>query len=145
MKNSKRELSLRYGITLSKKMCPCTPEEIERMSGIPYASVIGSLMYAILCTWSNIALTVSITSKYQSNLGEEHWIVIKNILKYLRRIKDLFLIFRGELDLQVKWYTELDFMSDLDDRKSTSKNIFNKLKEFQTIDHWKLSMSLLMR
>ena len=51
MKNSKRRfLSLRYGITLSKKMCPSTPEEIERMSRILYASAIESLMYTMLCT-----------------------------------------------------------------------------------------------
>ena len=48
MENSKRGLlPLRYGIHLSKKMCPDTPEEIQCMSKIPYASVIGSLMYVI--------------------------------------------------------------------------------------------------
>ena len=51
MKNSKRSLlPLRYDIHLSKKMYPNTPEEIQRMSKILYASVIQSLMYAILCT-----------------------------------------------------------------------------------------------
>ena len=50
------------------------------MSKISYASVIESLMYAMLCTRSDIALTVSVTNKYQSNLDEEYWIVVKNIL-----------------------------------------------------------------
>ena len=51
MKNSKRGLiPFRHGIHLSKKMCPSTHEEIERMSKIPYACIIGSLMYAMLCT-----------------------------------------------------------------------------------------------
>ena len=51
MKKSKRRLVLfSHGIHLSKKMYPSTPEEIERMSKIPYASVIGNLMYAMLCT-----------------------------------------------------------------------------------------------
>ena len=51
MENSKRGLlPLRHGINLSKKMCPNTSEEIQRMSKIPYASAIGSLMYAMLCT-----------------------------------------------------------------------------------------------
>ena len=73
MKNSKRGLlSLRYGITLFKKMSPSTYEEIERMSKISYALIIGSLMYGMLCTRSNIALIVSVTSKYQLNPSEEH-------------------------------------------------------------------------
>ncbi|XP_020081861.1 uncharacterized protein LOC109705542 [Ananas comosus] len=84
-----------------KKMCPNTFEEIQRMSKIPYASAIGSLMYAMLCTRPDIALAVSVTSRYQSNPGEEHWIAVKNILKYLRRTKDMFLVFGGgELKLQ---------------------------------------------
>ena len=51
MKNSKRDLlPLRYSIQLSKMMCPTTFEKIEHTSRIPYASMIGSFMYAMLCT-----------------------------------------------------------------------------------------------
>ena len=47
MENSKRgTLPLRQGIHLSKKQSPKTPEQKERMSRIPFASVVGSLMYA---------------------------------------------------------------------------------------------------
>ena len=94
------------------------------MSRISYASVIRSLMYVMLCTRLDIALAVSVTSRYQSNSGEEHWIVMKNILKYLRRTKNLFLVFGGNFELQVEEYTDSDFMSDLDDRKSTSGYVF---------------------
>ena len=73
IKNSKRGLLLfRYGIHLSKKMCPDTLEEIQCMIKISYASTIRSLMYAILCTQSDITLAISITSRYQMNLDEEH-------------------------------------------------------------------------
>ena len=73
MKNSKKGLlPLRYDIHFSKKMCPDTPEEIQRISKIPYASAIGSFMYAMLCTHLDIALAVSVTSRYQVNPGEEH-------------------------------------------------------------------------
>ena len=73
MKKFKRGLlPLRYGIHLSKKMCPDTLEEIQCMSKIPYASAIESLMYAMLCTRPNIVLAVSVTSRYQVNPGEEY-------------------------------------------------------------------------
>ena len=45
---------------------------------------------------------------------------MKNIIKYLRRTKDLFLIFGGWSELWIEGYTDLDFMSDPNDRKSTS-------------------------
>ena len=49
---------------------------------------------------------------------------MKNILKYLRRTKNLFLIFGGDFELRVEGYTYSDFMSDPDDRKSTSGYVF---------------------
>ena len=124
MKNSKRGLlPFRHGIHLSKKMCPSTSEEIECMSKIPYALAIGSLMYAMLYTGPDIAHAVSVTSRYQSNPGEEHWTSVKCILKYLRRTKDMFLVF-GNGELQIQRFTDSDFMSDIDDRKSTSRSLF---------------------
>src|SRR5215467_5511005 len=93
------------------------------MSKVPYASTIGSLMYAMLCTRPDIAHAVSVTSRYQSNPGMEHWVVVKNILKYLRRTKDLFLVFGGG-ELKLQGFTNSDFQSDLDDRKSTSGFIY---------------------
>ena len=49
---------------------------------------------------------------------------MKNILKYLRRTKNLFLIFEDDSELRVEGYTDLDFMSDPEDRKSTSGYMF---------------------
>ena len=73
MKNFKKELlPLRHGINLSKTMCPTTSEEVQCMSRISYTSAIGSLVYAILCTRSDIVFVVSVTSRYQSNRNEKH-------------------------------------------------------------------------
>ena len=72
------------------------------MSRIPYASAIGSLMYAMLCTRPDIRYAVSITSRYQSNPGSEHRSVIKTVLKYLRRTKDIFLVYGGNPELLVE-------------------------------------------
>lgn len=73
MENSKRGLiPMSHGVSLSKKMCPKTSEERERMNKIPYASAIGSIMYAMLCTRPDVAHSLSVTSRYQSDSGEEH-------------------------------------------------------------------------
>ena len=73
-------------------------------------------MYVMLCTRSDIVLAVSVTSKCQSNLNEEHWIAVKNILKYLRRTKDLFLIFGRDSEIKMEGYTNSGFISNIDDR-----------------------------
>jgi hypothetical protein len=69
-----------------------TPDEQKKMSVIPYASAIGSIMYAMLCTRPDVSFALSVTGRYQSDFGEDHWTVVKGILKYLRRTKDMFLI-----------------------------------------------------
>ena len=46
--------------------------EKEYISHVPYASVVGSLMYVMVCTRSNLAQTISVMSRYMSNLGKEH-------------------------------------------------------------------------
>ncbi|KAK8621843.1 hypothetical protein V6N13_097471 [Hibiscus sabdariffa] len=53
-----------------KEMCPSTPQERERMSQIPYASAIGSIMYAMICTRPDLSYALSMTSRYQPNPGE---------------------------------------------------------------------------
>jgi hypothetical protein len=39
-----------YGIHLSQKQCPTTSNKRERMSKVPYASAIGSIMYVMIST-----------------------------------------------------------------------------------------------
>ena len=47
-------------------------EKKEKMQKVPYASVIGSLMYAMVCTRPNIAYAVSVTSRFLTNPSKEH-------------------------------------------------------------------------
>src|SRR4051812_46391091 len=96
MGNSKRGLlPLIKGVKLSVTQCPITAKENEEMCSKPYASAIGSLMYAMLCTRPDLGLAISMTNLYQSNPGMAHWTAVKNILKYLRGTKDLFLVYGG--------------------------------------------------
>ena len=124
MQNSKKGLlPARHGIALSKEQCPKTPQEEEDMRRVPYASAVGSLMYAMLCTRPDICYAVGIVSRYQSNPGLDHWIAVKHILKYLRRTRNYMLVYSGG-DLNPIGYTDSDFQSDRDSRKSTSGSVF---------------------
>ncbi|KAL4010631.1 gag/pol protein [Cucumis melo var. makuwa] len=98
-------------------------KKLEDISNIPYAFVFGSLMYAMLCTRPDVCYSVGMVSRYQSNPGRDHWTAVKNILKYLRRIKDYMLVY-GSKDLILTGYTDSDFQTDKDARKSTSGSVF---------------------
>ncbi|KAL7125418.1 hypothetical protein ABFS83_14G115900 [Erythranthe nasuta] len=124
MEESKKGfLPMSHGVRLSKSMRPQTQMEIEEMKRTPYASAIGSIMYGMLCTRPDIAYAVSVTSRYQSDPGPAHWKVVKDILKYLRRTRDLFLVY-GDTELKLEGFTDSSFQSDVDDSKSNSRYIF---------------------
>ena len=95
MQNSKKRLLLfRHGVPLSDDQRPKTLEEENTMRQVPYASVVGSLMYAILCTRPDINYPVGMVSRYLSNPGPKHWQVEKHILKYLQRTRDHMLVYQ---------------------------------------------------
>jgi hypothetical protein len=119
MQDSKKGfLPMSHGITLSKKQCHLEPNKQERMRVIPYASTIGSIMYAMICVWPDVSYALSAMSRYQSNYGDAHWTIAKSIIKYLRRTKEAFLVFGGEEELIVKGYSDASFQIDVDDSKS---------------------------
>ena len=117
-------LPMIHGIRLSKTQCPESADERSRMESIPYASAIGSIMYAMICTRPDVSYALSVVSRYQSDPGESHWTAVKNILKYLRRTKDEFLVYGGEEELGVRGYTDASFQTDQDDSRSQSGYVF---------------------
>ncbi|GJX71954.1 hypothetical protein Tco_0309125 [Tanacetum coccineum] len=80
----------RYKMDNSKRSAQ-TPKGVNRMKNVPYASSVGSIMYAVRCTRPDVAFPQNITSRFQQNPGELYWTAVKNILKYLRYTKDMFL------------------------------------------------------
>ncbi|KAK8696668.1 hypothetical protein V6N13_001800 [Hibiscus sabdariffa] len=73
------------------------PQERERMSRIPYASAIRSIMYAMICTRPDLSYALSMTSRYQAKPGEE---------------------------LGIRGYTDISFQTDKDDSQSQSGFVF---------------------
>ena len=59
-------------ITLFKKDCPTTSQKRERMSKILYTSIVRSIMYAMICTRPNVAYSLGVVSRYQSDLNENY-------------------------------------------------------------------------
>ncbi|KAA0046600.1 gag/pol protein [Cucumis melo var. makuwa] len=59
-----------HEVHLSKEQYPKTPQEVKDMRRIPYASVVDTLMYVMLCTRPDICYAMVIVSRYQSNPRE---------------------------------------------------------------------------
>ena len=104
-------------------MCPKTQDEKEKMARVPYANAVGRLMYAMMCTRPDICYVVGLVSRFQSNPGLAHWKAVKRILRYLKVTADYVLCYQGS-DLRMIGYSDADWGSDLDERKSTSGYAF---------------------
>ena len=64
MQNSRKGLlPFRNGVCLFNEQCPRTPQEIEDMRHILYASVVGILIYVMLYIRSDICYVVGIASR----------------------------------------------------------------------------------
>ncbi|GJW25669.1 retrotransposon protein, putative, ty1-copia subclass [Tanacetum coccineum] len=105
MDNSKRgHTPMQERHDLNKTQGASTPKEAKNMQNVPYASAVGSIMYVVRCTRPD----------------ESHWTAVKNILKYLRNTKDMFLVYgeNPKAKLRVDCYCNVGFETDIDDMKS---------------------------
>jgi hypothetical protein len=96
-------------LSLSCDMCPNTLEEKEKISRVPYASVVGSLMYAMICTHPVICYVVRLVSQYQSNPGQKHWMTVKRILRYLKGTSNYMLCYQEKKYLQLIGFSNADW------------------------------------
>ncbi|KAM2012453.1 hypothetical protein ACFX1T_024318 [Malus domestica] len=111
---------------LSASMSPKTVEESQYMAQIPYANVVGSLMYVMVCTRPDISQAVSIVSRYMHNPGKGHWQAVKWILRYILGTVDVGLLFQQDkvTGQCVVGYVDSDYAGDLDKRRSTTGFVF---------------------
>ncbi|RVW47053.1 Retrovirus-related Pol polyprotein from transposon TNT 1-94 [Vitis vinifera] len=112
------------GDKFSLHQCPKNELEKKDMERFPYASAVGSLMYAQVCTRLDIAYIVGMFGRYLSNPGMDHWKKAKRVIRYLQRTKDYMLTYRRSSHLEIVGYSDSDFAGCLDSRISTSGYIF---------------------
>ncbi|GJS86737.1 retrotransposon protein, putative, ty1-copia subclass [Tanacetum coccineum] len=96
MENSKHgTIPMQEKLKLSKSQGASTPDEKQHMQNIPYASAVGSIMYAVRCTHPDVAFAQNMTSRFQQNP-----------------------------DLRVSCYTNAGYLTDADDLKSQTGYVF---------------------
>jgi hypothetical protein len=117
------------GARLTVEQCPKTQEEIEDMAHVPYASVVGSLMYVMVCTRPDISHAVGVLRRYMSTPGKEHWTIVKRVFRYLCGTKDYAICYQGRPGgdsgkLDVHGFVDADWAGDLDRWRSTNGYVF---------------------
>ena len=111
---------------LSNEMCASTPEEVDYMKIVSYASAVGSIMYVVRCTRPDVAFAQNLVSRYQKNPGKLHWTAVKHILRYLKNTKDMFFVYGGKPNtkLNVIGFCDASWKCDKDDTKSQTGYVF---------------------
>jgi ATP-binding cassette subfamily B (MDR/TAP) protein 1 len=108
---------------LTREQSPKTDKDMEEMTKVPYASAVGSLMYAMVCTRPDIAHAVGVVSRFMSNPGREHWEAVKWLFRYLKGTSKVALHFKKN-DVILEGFSDADLGGCLDTRKSTTGYIF---------------------
>ena len=92
---------------LSVRMSPKMIDEHKYMSHVLYARAVGSLMYAMACTRSDLLQAVSIVARYMHDPYRDHWEALRCILWYIKGTVDVGLLFEKMLvvskSAQVMW------------------------------------------
>ena len=108
------------GFVLDAEACPQSPMEIERMAGVPYRSLIGSLMYLAVCTRPDLAMGVSTLSSFCQNPGMEHWEAAKRLLRYVKGTAGDGLMFRRGEDVPLWGYSDASYGMDVMTKRGRS-------------------------
>ena len=88
-----------------------------------YQQIVGSLQYAAGGSRPDIAYVVSTVAKYCHQPSELH-MTAKRILRYLKQTKDLNLTYVRDSPDAIVGYSDADWTGDVQDRRSTSGNVF---------------------
>jgi len=127
---------------LSTECCPKSEEDIDQMSNIPYSSVVGSLMYAMVYTRPDLLHAVSVVSRYMHNPGKDNWEAVKWILHYVKGTVNKGLVFdiNKATAYDVTGFIDSDYAGDLDRRRSISGYIFTMCADAIS---WKASLQFI--
>ena len=90
------------------------------MTHMPYASTVGSLMCNSVYKARLVTSCLS-SSRYMHDPGRGHWKAVKWILRYIKGIIDIGLIFKKDVTGKQKCirYVDSNYAGDLDKHRST--------------------------
>ena len=108
------------GTKLSTSMAPQTDEEQLFMQSVPYISAVGSLMYLAITSRPDIAYSVGVLARFNSNPGPMHWKAAKHLLRYCKGTMDVKLVYGPDDSTEpFTSYSDADHGGNPDNGRST--------------------------
>ncbi|XP_059078089.1 secreted RxLR effector protein 161-like [Cryptomeria japonica] len=89
-----------------------------------YHQLVGSLIY-LTHTRPDISYVVGLVSRFMQEPHELHWKAAKRILHYVQGTRNYGIRYAAGTDIDLVGYTDLDWTTDSQDRKSTSGYCFS--------------------
>jgi hypothetical protein len=86
-----------------------------------YQSIVGGLRY-LVHTRPDIAFAMGYVNRFMEDPREDHWAVVKRLLRYVKGTVDKVIVFpkTGRSGLQLTVFSDTDMAGDIDRRRSTS-------------------------
>lgn len=111
---------------LSATQSPVSEKDIVDMKSVPYANLVGSLMYGMVCCRPDLAHSLSVFSRYMGNPGRKHWEASKWIVHYLKGTLNKGLIYTksGFMTDILTGFVDSYYVANLDKRRSLTGYIF---------------------
>jgi hypothetical protein len=89
------------GDSFGKFQCPKNQYELDQMKAVPYASAVGNLRNAQVCTRPDLAFITGVLGRYQDNPRTEHWKMTKKAMCYVQGTKHYMLTYRTSDCLEI--------------------------------------------
>ena len=99
------------GAWYTKKQCPSSLWQITQMQNVPYAEVIGSVLWPVVISWLDCSYATLILSQFIQNPAKVHWEALKHVIIYLRSTKHYWLTFGRHTKPLATGYCDSDWAS----------------------------------
>ena len=80
---------------LLKDDSPTSAEGKQEMKGVPYHELVGALNWLMVGSQPDIAFAIGQLAQFLENPGQVHWDAAKQVVRYLKTMKELRLMYGG--------------------------------------------------
>ena len=92
-------------------------KEESYCGNFPYRKIVGSIMYAMLCTRPDIACAISVVSQFLDQPKFTHFKMVQRILQHIRTNLDLELLYKsGNENFNLVGYCDASYANESDYR-----------------------------
>ena len=112
-------------VSTPMERCQLTEEADEETTKAPYREAVGCLIYLAVATRPDIAFAVGCASKFLESPKEQHWTMVKRILKYLKGTTSMGIRYNAAgMTGKLESYCDADYAGDETTRRSVSGIVF---------------------